>query len=208
MPCNHKFEKYLHLEHLDFEPTTLIVGSFNPSWPATNTAEWMYGRTNTNYFWDILPRLYGEPSLLNAGPKEWKQFCSDKKVALTDLISCIDDANPNNREHNKILGGFSDKAMVYHFDDFVYVNVVQLLQQHSTIKNIYLTRGITEAFWRYVWNPIAYYCHNNQVRERILLHPSTDALYHQTAHNQEFPNDAIPLLADYLLKRWQMEWHF
>jgi len=46
MACNHKFIEYLNLENLDFEPTTLIVGTFNPEWPAGNQAEWFYGRTH------------------------------------------------------------------------------------------------------------------------------------------------------------------
>jgi len=40
MPCFHKFLNYLNLETLDFEPTTLIVGTFNPEWPIGNNAMW------------------------------------------------------------------------------------------------------------------------------------------------------------------------
>lgn len=29
MACTHKFHQYLNLNNLDFEPTTLIVGTFN-----------------------------------------------------------------------------------------------------------------------------------------------------------------------------------
>ena len=96
MPCHHKFQNHLDITNIDFEPTTLIVGTFNPSWPATNNSEWFYGRTAKNYFWDVLPRLYGEESLINAGAKEWTQFCRDKHIAITDLISSIDDAEPDN----------------------------------------------------------------------------------------------------------------
>ena len=39
MPCNHKFIEDLNLENLDFQPTTLIVGTFNPSWPENNQAQ-------------------------------------------------------------------------------------------------------------------------------------------------------------------------
>ena len=209
MPCNHKFQSYLNLERLDFEPVTLIVGSFNPEWPAGNTAEWFYGRTADNYFWDVLPRLYGEQSLINATPTEWKQFCRDKQIALTDLISSIDDADQSNKEHNKMMGGFSDKAIQYNFDDFVYVDIVKLLQHHPTIKNVYITRGITEAFWRHLWNPIAYHCNVNKLHERKLLTPSgEDTVYQHSAHNHQHPDDVIPLLQDYILKRWQGEWHF
>lgn len=206
MPCHHKFLEYLQLDKIDFEPEKLIVGSFSPQWPAGNTAEWFYGRTVTNYFWDILPRLYGEASLLHAGPEAWKQFCRDKKIALTDLISTIDDADEENSAHHKILGGFSDKAIMHNFDDFEFTDVVKLLREHPTIKHVYLTRGITEAFWRHLWNPVAYYCNHNQLHEHILLSPTDDAMYHHGAYNDQHPDKVIHRLEDYLLMRWREEW--
>jgi len=115
MPCIHKFKNYLDLGKLDFEPKTLIIGSFNPALPTGNSAEWFYGRTDGNCFWDVLPGLYNQPSLQHATPDQWKQFCHDHKIALTDLISAIDDADPLKKEHFKILAGFSDKAYVYPF---------------------------------------------------------------------------------------------
>lgn len=207
MSCNHKFQSHLHLTTLDFEPTTLIVGTFNPAWPANNTAEWFYGRTESNCFWDVLPRLYGEASLINATPAEWKQFCRSKQVALTDLISSIDDADPANPEHAKILGGFSDKALEYNFDDFDFVDIVAILKRNPSIKNVYITRGITEAFWRYPWNPVVHYCNQHQLHERKLLSPTDVTAYHYEAYNRDAENK-IPTLEDYILMRWQQEWHF
>jgi len=208
MSCQHKFYKDLNLEQINFEPTTLIVGTFNPAWPAGNTAEWFYGRTKNNYFWDVLPRLYGQASLINAGPAQWKQFCHDNKVAITDLIASIDDADPAKPEHNKMLGGFSDDAIIHNFDDFSYVNIVGLLQRHPTIKSVYLTRGITEAFWKHLWNPVVHYCNSNGLHARILLTPSGYAFYQHGAHNKDNPGNIIPRLEDYILMRWQKEWHF
>ncbi len=208
MSCDHKFLGYLELERLDFVPTTLIVGTFNPAWPASNTAEWFYGRTADSCFWDVLPLLYGEESLINATQIEWKQFCRDKQIAITDLISSIDDAEPGNPEHNKVLGGFSDKAIEYNFDDLNYVNIVQLLRSHPTIKYVYLTRGAADAFWRHLWNPVVHYSNHNNIRERKLLTPSDDASYHHGAHNTEHPDNVIPRLEDYILMRWKQEWHF
>jgi hypothetical protein len=208
MACKHKFQKNLNLEILDFTPTTLVVGTFNPAWPASNTAEWFYGRTATNYFWDILPKLYGSESLINATPVEWKRFCHDKQIAITDLFSSIDDADPDNPEHNKMLGGFSDSAIIYNFDDIDYVNIVQLLRSHTSIKNVYLTRGVTEAFWRHLWNPVAHFCNHNNIHEAKLLTPTSEASYQHDAYNIQNPEDQIPFLADYILTRWRQEWHF
>ncbi len=208
MPCDHKFRSYLDLTKLDFEPTTLIVGTFNPAWPASNTAEWFYGRTASEYFWDVLPRLYGEASLIDATPAEWKQFCHNKQIAITDLISSIDDADPANPRHASMLGGFSDDALEYNFEDFNYVNVVQLLQQRPTIKNVYFTRGVTEAFWRYLYNPVMRYCSLHHLHERKLLSPSVNATNQHEFYNEQHPENKIQKLEDYILMRWQQEWHF
>ncbi|MCF8451291.1 MAG: hypothetical protein K9G49_15570 [Taibaiella sp.] len=207
MPCPHKFSSYLQLDRLDFVPETLIVGTFNPAWPGINTSEWFYGNTDDNYFWDIMPRMYGEESLIAATPDTWKQFCHDKRIAFTDLISAIDDADESNLKHHSMLGGFSDKSIIHNFEDFEYENIVQLLRQYPTIKQVYLTRGVTEAFWRHLWGPVMHYCNHNNVRERKLLTPSGDAAYHQEAHNKDNPTDVILRLEDYVLRRWQQEWH-
>ncbi len=204
MSCNHKFQNELLLEHIDYEPATLIVGTFSPGSPVVNPAEWFYGRAG-NYFWDILPRLYGEDSLINAAPADWKRFCRDKQIALTDLISSIDDAGP---EHNKILGGFSDQAIAYNFDDFGFVDITKILQRLPTITSVYLTRGVTEVFWRHLWNPVALYCSRHGIRERKLITPTTDNIDHQVAYNNHTPGHRVPLLQDYFLMRWQQEWHF
>ncbi len=207
MSCAHKFLSYLELERLDFEPTTLVVGTFIPEWPEEPT-EWFYGRTAHNYFWDILPRLYGEESLINASPNEWKRFCRNKQIAITDLFKSIDDADPNDPEHRKMLGSLSNNSIIHNFEDINYVNILQLLRLHPAIKHVYLTRGVTEAFWRHLWNPVTHYCNHNGVRERKLLTPSRDAAYQHEAYNGQNPQNKIPLLEDYLLTRWQQEWHF
>jgi len=212
MSCNHKFINDLNLERIDFKPTTLVVGTFYPEWPA-NSIDWFYGQTHdtnnkrSNHFWDVLPKIYGERGLIDATPAEWNQFCRRQQIAITSLIRCIDDADPENPEHNKILAGFDDQAIVYNFDDFVFVNILQLLRQHPTIKNVYLTRGITEAFWRHIWNPVMQYCSLNHLHERRLLPPSGHSLYQHEAYNSEHPGKQIPLLEDYILMRWQQEWH-
>jgi len=207
MSCDHKFKKYLELELLDFEPVTLIVGTFCPAWPKENTAEWFYGRTDKSSFWDVLPRLHGAPSLINATPAEWKVFCRSQKIAITDLISGIDDADPENKEQTKILAGGDDQAIAWNFDDFEFVNIVQLLKQYPTIKNVYLTRGVTEAFWRHLWNPVVQYCSLNNIRERKLLTPAPSAAYQHEKYNIDHPAEAIPLLEDYILMKWHQEWH-
>lgn len=206
MPCAHKFSHRLNLTQLDFEPETLIVGTFTPAWPA-NEAEWFYGRTTDNYLWDILPRLYGQPSLIHASPVEWKQFCRDYRIAFTDLISSIDDADEASSKHNRMLASLSDKALVFNFDDFSYTDVVRLLKAHPSIKNVYITRGITEAFWKHLWNPVVHYCSRHGLHIRTLLSPTEDADYHYETYKGEHPEDGSVSLSDYLLMRWKKDWH-
>ena len=208
MSCNNKFQNELDLTLLDYEPETLIVGTFNPGPPIVNPAEWFYGRTASSCFWDILPRLYGEQSLIDATAADWKLFCRNKRIAITDLIGAIDDVDADNPEHIKALGGFADRAIEYNFDDFEFINIVQILQRRPTIRNVYLTRGITDAYWKHLWNPVMQYCNKNGIRERKLLPPSNGELYQHGAYNEQHPENRIALVEDYILMRWQQEWHF
>lgn len=214
MACPHKFQDYITLERLDFEPTTLIVGTFNPSWPAGNPAQWFYGRTHdghgnqNNNFWDVLPRLYGEESLINSTHQDWKAFCRRHKIAITDLISCINDANEANPDHEDLLKSYSDKAIADKFEQQVYVNIAQLLQQHPTIQRVYLTRGTGETFWRRLWRPVKQYATENGKRERTLLTPSGFAFYQHRRYNNQNPNHQIPHLQDFIVMKWQQQWHF
>jgi len=213
MPCIHKFIGDLNLENLDFEPTTLIVGTFNPSWPDGNQAEWFYGRTHdqhgnvNNNFWDVLPRLYGEESLINGTLDDWKAFCEKHKIAITDLITSIDDANEQDAEHRTLLGGYADNVIANNFNGQLPNNIVKLLQNNPTIKNVYLTRGTGETFWRRLWSPVVQYSNHNNLHERKLLTPSGYAFYQHGRYNNQNPNNIIPLLNDFILMKWENEWH-
>lgn len=207
MACKHKFYNELILEGLDYQPEILIVGSFSPEWPADNTAEWFYGRTDESLFWEVLPRVVGGKSLIDARPDAWRDFCKVHKIALTDLISAIDDADPDSRKHQKMLGGFSDKAIMHNFDDFDFTNIVALLKRYPSIKHVYLTRGITEAFWRHLWSPVMRYCNEHGLHERILLTPDESATYQYEAYNVANSQATMSSLSDYLVMRWKEVWH-
>jgi hypothetical protein len=59
MACNHKFKDDLTIDYAkDWNPTTLIVGTFNPEWTDNNSADWFYGRTENNYFWSVTTSLW------------------------------------------------------------------------------------------------------------------------------------------------------
>ena len=146
MPCTHKFADYLNLDHLDFEPTTLIVGTFNPGWEnINNNAQWFYGRTRNNYFWDVLPRLYENRNLRQENHIEWKQFCSRNSIALTDLLQSINDANPEDPNHIAAIQNFKDTEIANVFNDFIPTNIIEILQNNPTINKVYLTRQLGSA---------------------------------------------------------------
>ncbi len=216
MPCNHKFIEDLNLERLDFKPTTLIVGTFNPEWPEGNSAQWFYGRTHdihgnqNNNFWDVLPRVYGEPTLINSAPIDCKRFCSRNYIALTDLITTINDADQGNQEHINWLGGYADNIIAEHFHDFVFTDIVDLLQNNPSINNVYITNGVNGAFWNALWNPVIQYCQDNNKRCTNLLTPSKNARFSMFAHNGNNPANQYTManLNEYILMRWQEQWHF
>ena len=216
MPCNHKFIEYLNLEGLDFKPITLIVGTFNPAWPENNNAEWFYGRTHdehgnrNNNFWDVLPRLFeNEQSLIDFGPNEWKQFCSKKKIALTDLINTIEDADPNNPNHIQFLGGYADNVIANNFHQHVFTDVIGILQNNPSITKVYITNGVNGAFWNNIWHPIEDYCEANHIICGKLLTPSKNARFSMFAHNRNHINNQYNMnnLNDFILMKWLEVWN-
>lgn len=204
MPCPHKFLDDLNLDRLDFEPETLIVGTFNPAWPANNQAEWFYGRTG-NYFWDVLPSIYGEPGLRNIPmhekPKSWKNFCSRNKVGITDLIRCINDAHEN--DHELLIGNYRDDIIAANFHDFEFTDIIGLLQRFPTIKNVYLTTQANISLFNDLWSTIEEYCDNHEqdYNCRRLLTPSAGARFQMKNY---VPQNIViqPMLANFIYESW------
>ena len=207
MACQHKFSDYLELGLLDFEPTTLVIGTFNPEWPAGNYAEWFYGRTGNNYFWDVLPRLYNpDLNLRNENAKSWKAFCSEKKIAITDLITCIMDADQDNSSHQKLLGNYQDSAIAKSFNNFETTKIVDILKKWPSIRHVYLTRQNGNPFYDKLWAPIKEYCNNKGLEAHCLLTPSAGARFKVRAYKEENPNDPTPL-RNFIYQAWKNQWH-
>jgi len=201
MPCIHKFVDDLTLEKIDFNPLTLIVGTFNPDWNNLgNTAQWFYGRTRNNYFWDVLPRLYGEDPLRLATATEWKGFCRTHQIALTDLIASIDDADEDNAEHLTYLKNYRDDLIAKHFSQFSFVDIPQLLIHHPTLKQVYLTRSSSDAFWRRLWQPVEAFCQAHEISCKTLLTPSGGARF-------RIHKDVKVSLGDFIVEQWRNQWH-
>jgi hypothetical protein len=210
MACLHKFHEYLNLANLDFEPTTLIVGTFNPSWPAGNNAEWFYGRVRNNYFWDVLPRLYDPVlNLRGSNANNWKLFCSQNKIALTDIISSINDANENNPEHHDILKTYVDTSISDYFDDFTFTDISMILEENPTIKNVYLTRQEGVTLFDQQWALVEQFRIENperNIRIRNLMTPSASARFQIKSYKLANPNDPTPL-RNFIFQNWRLQWH-
>jgi hypothetical protein len=211
MPCDHKFIKDLNLQNLDFDPEVLIVGTFNPAWPVNNSAQWFYGRTKNNYFWNVLPALYQLKGMRNISleyqPSAWKAFCRARKIAITDLVSAINDADELSNPHQLLLGDYTDTNIVNNFNDFDLTNLIKILQQFPSIRSVYLTTKAQISFFNEIWNEIERYCKINSIHCRRLLTPSGRARY-------QIPAGYIPrfpiytgVLANYILENWYDEWH-
>lgn len=200
MACIHKFARDLNLDRLDFKPSTLVVGTFNPGWEQLdNSAGWFYGRTQNNYFWEVLPRLYGYASLRKSPVSGWKTFCRHNRIALTDLIASIDDADEDNADHLAYIASFRDDLIARHFKRLTLVNIPQLLVQHDSIRQVYFTRSINDRFWRRLWQPVSSYCQQHDIYCQSLLTPSGSARF-------SIPKGAGISLSDFILKQWQEKW--
>lgn len=211
MPCNHKFIDYLNLDRIDFIPTTLIIGTFNPYWPVGNNAEWFYGRTSRNYFWDMLPRLYNSDlNLRKQTPIQWKQFCSSNQIALTDIVSKINDAEEENDEHQEVLRTYLDTSIADYFNEFQFTDLVQLIINKPTIQNVYLTRQSGVELFDSRWTLLEQYALANperNLRLRKLITPSASARFQIKDYKLANPNDKTPL-RNFIFKSWQEQWHF
>jgi len=198
MPCTHKFADYLNLNGLDFEPTTLIIGTFNPGWvEINNNADWFYGRTRNNYFWDVLPRIYEGVNLRQQNSQHWKEFCSRNSIALTDLLFSIDDADVNNPAHLESISNYKDSDIATNFHQFTPVNVLAILQNNPTINRVYLTRQLGSDFWDNYWNIIVQYCQNHNITTQELLTPSANARFQMNGGQ----------LRDFIYNSWLPVWH-
>lgn len=222
MACLHKFHDYLNLskgyinpqlDYLDFQPATLLVGTFNPSWPDGNIAEWFYGRLRNNYTWDVLPRLFNHQHNLRIKPhnnhNEWKSFCANNGVALTDIISCINDADPNNEEHQDVLRTYLDSSIADYFEDFTFTDIIGILDKFPSIQNVYLSRQDGIALFDEQWKFIEQYSIEHPERKMHiikLLTPSASARFQIREYKQAHPNDRTPL-RNFIYSSWLQQWH-
>jgi hypothetical protein len=205
MGCNHKFYEYLNLEKINFKPQLLIIGTFNPEWPEGNYAEWFYGRTGNNYFWEILPRMFQEESLRDSPPDDWKSFCSEKRIAITDLIASIRDAEPNNPNHFDVISKFKDTEFAATFNDFEITDILGILNNNPTIEKVFFTRNAGVNLFDDEINPISTFCENNNIHFSHLLTPSGNARFQMGGYEPQDPN-LERNLPNFIYENWLENW--
>jgi hypothetical protein len=125
----------------NWDADTLIIGTFNPEngWARINPAEYFYGRSN--YFWKILPKFACLDSIENENINEQFIFLQKNKIALSDLLISINDADINNPQHVEWIRRFRDNDIL-NFNDLTW-NTDQIVNfiLEKKIKEIYFTRS-------------------------------------------------------------------
>ena len=206
MPCNHKFFEYLNLDNIGFEPEYLIIGTFNPEWPAENYANWFYGRTNNNYFWEILPMMFEKDSLRHSDHLDWKNFCAENKIAITDLILSINDADQENQNHYSIISNFQDTKFTNEFEVFNMTDIIGILNNYPSIKKVFFTRNQGVELFDDRINLIRNYCTENNIYFSYLLTPSKNARFQMRGYEPTNPN-LERTLPNFIYEKWLENWN-
>jgi hypothetical protein len=206
MPCRHKFFEYLNCSNINYQPQIMIIGTFNPEWPDDNYAEWFYGRTNNNYFWETLPRMFNEVSLRNLNHSDWKHFCAQKKIAITDLISSINDANQEDPTHFEIISKFKDTEFAETFNSFEMTNIIEILENNPSIKKVFFTRNPGVVLFDNQIEAIREFCNNNHIHFSHLLTPSKNARFQMRGWNPKMPN-LERNLSNFIYEKWLINWN-
>lgn len=206
MPCRHKFINNLSCTNIDYQPKILIIGTFNPEWPTDNYANWFYGRTNNNYFWETLPRMFNEDSLLKLNHIAWKKFCALKKIIITDLISSINDANEDNLTHFEIISKFRDIEFAKHFNGFEMTNILGILENNPSIEKVFFTRNSGVELFDNQIEIIREFCTNNNIYFSHLLTPSKNARFQMRGWNPQTP-DLERNLSNFIYEKWLNKWN-
>ncbi|MDG1277004.1 MAG: hypothetical protein P8O16_06960 [Algoriphagus sp.] len=194
MPCDHRFINDLQLQYVDWEVRTLFIGTFNPAWIfPNNNAEWFYGRTARNDFWGILPTIHTGHSLIPGTPEDWKNFCRDNHIGITDIINSLNDADENNPLHVEMIQNFADDQLTEFGIELT--DIPALLEEHQSIQQICLTRKTLPNPWNILFQPTFEWVANHPERDiqiKKLRSPSRGAR-----------KGVVGNFTDFIVNHWQ-----
>ena len=193
----HKFIEDLDFNNVTWEIKTLFVGTFNPGCCEANenTADWFYGRTQLNMFWNTVGFLYENNPMLgsNGNQERFKKFCEKHGIACTDLIKKIVNIDLQNvTDKNDLCAGFSDKKLENFIiaEKVLSTNVAELIANSPKLKNlkcVYLTRRTANNPWNRLWNPIVNACNQRKIYTSKLVTPGG---FNYFQFNTNFPRTA------------------
>jgi hypothetical protein len=203
--CTHKFIHDLQLEYVNWEVNTLFIGTFNPGCcdEEDNEATWFYGRTQNNMFWDTLGYIYENNPLLGqqGNPEVWLAFCKRNKLAVTDLISEINNVNLNGQDYEDLCNGFSDARLEPYIlnGQAISTEIENLINNSRKLKNlkcVYFTRRTTNGTWNILWNPIHQICNQKGVHLARLTTPGGNGRFQFNSNFLRTPENLAILWAD------------
>ncbi|MBK6331074.1 MAG: hypothetical protein IPF62_11370 [Bacteroidetes bacterium] len=194
MACTHKF--FGHLFHKsgnyglfpNWKYKTLIIGTFNPenAWMATNSALYFYGRPR-NYFWKVLPCFtvsnpIPDPAINRLNINAQRDFLISNKVALTDLLINILDADITRADHRQWIKSFKD-ADLQRFSKFEW-NTDHIIKQiqDEQVTHVYFTRlgtpnaNVAINSFENQMRIIEKYCNSKEIINKRLYTPSGQGL--------------------------------
>lgn len=86
-----------------------------------------------------------------------KYFVRKNKIAITDLIFSIEDADSRNPDHQAALMSYSDASISKYFSKIAFTDLVGILERHPSIKNVYLTTQAKIDLFNDKWRTIEKY---------------------------------------------------
>jgi len=182
MPCFHKF--FGHDAHIrgnngllpNWEADTLIIGTFNPQneWVPDNPANYFYGRSN--YFWEILPAFACAEAIENNDIDSQLGFLQMNRIALTDLLISIEDADVNNEIHINWIENYQDNNLA-NFNNLIWntENILTYIQDRN-IGAVYFTKMGNNAPFGNQITLVEDYCNQNNILNYRLHTPSGQGL--------------------------------
>jgi hypothetical protein len=206
--CYQKFKKDLHLDYVTWNVKTLFIGTFNPGCcKDKNSAEWFYGRTDRNMFWNTLGYIYEQNPLLGTegNPEAWQAFCKRNELAVTDLITGVKKV-PVEEIEDTLCKNFSDKKL----EPFILNNAIisteieNLIANSEKLKNlkcVYLTRSTTNIAWNILWRPVERKCGSKKIHVAKLTTPGG---FNYFQFNENFLRTPVNLADLWFRKRFMI----
>lgn len=139
-----------------------------------------------------------------AGIRHWQDFCRRHRIALSDFILNIGDADENNTFHRRILGSYDDSKLLNTFSGIEYNDISGFLSKYPTIRRVYITRSIATQPWRTIIEKLM--VTNEKLMVQPLLTPSANARFSYGLARKKHITGAATL-EDYIFECWREVWY-